>query len=113
MTANKNNTIVQKAHQKPSGAIMLRVTDQSMFDPEGEKSYSEGDFLTVDTSRTAIHKNLVLVADGNSWTFRRLLIALGGKRTLQALNPRWPSRITKLRDDMSKIGVTTGKWVAV
>lgn len=94
-------------------AFITRVPGQSMFDPSGEKSYREGEYIAVDPAKTPHHRSTVLVALGNGQAaaVRQLLIESDGVRMLQALNPAWPNRIAPLSPDDVIIGVVIGKWV--
>ncbi len=92
-------------------AFITRVRGQSMFNPAGEKSFAEGDFIAVDPKRVPRNLSLVLVESKDATVFRRLLIESDGSKYLEALHPSWLNRIVALQPDDRIIGVVIGKWV--
>jgi SOS-response transcriptional repressor LexA len=94
-------------------AFILRVVGKSMYDPDGEKSYDDGDYIAVDPSREAQNKSMVIVRleDENAATFKQLVVEPNGKKYLVALNPSWPNRIIEVHQDATICGVVIGKWV--
>lgn len=93
-------------------AFITIVPGQSMYDPTGSKSYSQGDFIAVDPAHTAASGSMVLVHKENTGEtlFRQLLVE-NDKRMIQALNKKWPDGIEQLKDEDTIIGVIIGKWV--
>lgn len=91
-------------------AFYTQVTGQSMFNPAGGKSYSEGDYIAVDPKREIKHRSVALLLIDGTPTLRQVLDEGGGKM-LEALNPAWPSRYSAFTDDLKVLGVVIGKWV--
>ena len=94
-------------------AYILKVVGKSMYDPGGEKSFNDGEFIAVDPDKEAINKSLVVVRknDENTATFKQLIIESNGDKYLVALNPSWPNRIIPVDGDATICGVVIGKWV--
>lgn len=94
------------------GDFILPVVGESNFNPGGERSYKEGERLSVSTSMEPRHRSMVVVKRNGdtSAMCRQLLIENDGVLMLQALNPAWPERYTKVDRDTEIIGVVTGKW---
>ncbi|MGI4938352.1 MAG: helix-turn-helix domain-containing protein [Janthinobacterium lividum] len=94
-------------------AFILKVVGDSMFDPEGERSYKDGEFIAVDPDVEARHKSRVIVRldDQNTATFKQLLIEPDGSKLLVALNRSWPNRIIPVNGNATICGVIIGKWV--
>ena len=88
----------------------LRVVGLSMFDPAGEKSFKDGDYIFVDPDRDYMHRSLVIARldDESKATFKRLLIE-GDQKMLEALNPAWPNRIMQINGRASMCGVVIAK----
>lgn len=93
-------------------AFILQVVGKSMYDPDGGKSYDEGDFIAVDPSKEAHNKSNVVIRldDDNVATFKQLLVEPNGKRFLVALNRSWPNRIMEVSQPATICGVVIGKW---
>lgn len=93
-------------------AFVLKVVGQSMYNPGGDRSYNDGDYIAVDPERQAVSGNMVVVRlnDDNTATFKQLLIEPNGDMMLMALNPSWPNRIIKIGNDATICGVVIGKW---
>lgn len=94
-------------------AFVLRVEGTSMYNPGGDKSYADGEFIAVDPSREARNRSMVVVRENGdqSATFKQLLIEPDGTYLLQALNPNWPRRIMPMPENSEIVGVVIGKWV--
>jgi SOS-response transcriptional repressor LexA len=94
------------------GDFILPVVGDSNFHPGGERSYKEGERLSVSTSIEPRHRSMVIVKRKGdaSAICRQLLIENDGVLMLQALNPSWPERYTKVDRETEIIGVVTGKW---
>lgn len=90
----------------------LRVRGESMFNPDGRPSYSDGDIIFVDPSREANHGDRVVVRleDQAEVTFKQLLIE-DGRKLLKALNPEWKPRYIEINGNATMAGVVIGKWV--
>lgn len=90
----------------------LTVRGESMRNPDGEPTFSEGDRIVVDPDREALHKSLVIVAldAENEATFKQL-IKEDGRSYLKALNPAWPNRIVEVGGTATICGVVIGKHV--
>lgn len=97
----------------PSGShgFVLRVVGDSMYNPSGDMSFREGDFISVNPDREAQHRSLVIARhNGEKATFKQLLIDENDGPMLFALNPNWPKRYIALDKDTEIIGVVTGQW---
>jgi SOS-response transcriptional repressor LexA len=90
----------------------LRVRGESMFNPDGKPSYSDGDIIFVDPSREAHHGDRVVVRldDQAEVTFKQLLVE-DGRKMLKALNPDWKPRYIEINGNATMAGVVIGKWV--
>lgn len=84
----------------------LRVRGQSMYNPGGQHSYSEGDIIFVDPDRIPEHGDRVIVRleDKSETTFKQY-IEEDGERFLKALNPNWPEPIIKVNSEATFCGV--------
>ena len=93
-------------------AFVLRVVGKSMYNPVGERSYNDGDYIVADPGRQAANGSMVVVRLNNEHTavFRQLLIEPNGEMMLMALNPAWPNRIIKVEHNIAICGVVIGKW---
>jgi SOS-response transcriptional repressor LexA len=94
------------------GAFILRVQGESNYNPGGEKSYSDRDFIAVDPSTEPRNKKMVVVKvpGQEQATFKQLLIEPDGTWLLQALNPNWSPRIMPFPENAQIVGVVIGKW---
>lgn len=98
-------------HSKDS--FVLKVTGRSMFNPNGDLSFRDGEYISVDPTREASNGSLVVVLrDGDeAATFRQLLVESDGTRFLCALNAQWHPQYMEMDDDSDRIvGVVTGQW---
>ena len=89
---------------------VLRVRGSSMYNPQGERSFRDGDLIFIDPERAYIHKSLVVVRldNSNEATFKQLIIE-GETSYLQALNPSWPEPIIKINNNATICGVVIFK----
>lgn len=97
----------------PSGShgFVLRVVGDSMYNPSGDMSFREGDFISVNPDREALHRSLVIARhNGEKATFKQLLIDGNEGAMLFALNPNWPKRYIPFDKHTEIIGVVTGQW---
>lgn len=96
----------------PDSEFVLKVAGQAMYNPGGDLSFRDGEYLSVSTKLEPQHKGLVVVKRANeaSAVFRQLLIENDGVLMLQTLNPSWPERYIKVDDHVQLIGVVTGSW---
>lgn len=94
-------------------AFILRVVGESNYDPNGQKSYSDGDFIAVDPAKEPLHRSMVVVRIDHEdrATFKQLLIEQDGTMLLKALNPNWPNRIFAMPEGSKIVGVVLGKWI--
>lgn len=78
-------------------AFVLRVRGESMFNPSGRPSFSDGDMIFVDPAVQPANKSFVVVRLNNDQetTFKQLIIE-GNEQYLKAINPAWPQQIIKL-----------------
>ena len=105
---------VQCPFKNSASAFVLRVVGESMFNPGGETSFRDGDYISVDPQREALHRSLVIAkrTDDQSATFKQLLIENDGTIMLHALNPAWPNRYVPVDEHTQIVGVITGQWRA-
>ncbi|WP_175982570.1 LexA family protein [Caballeronia zhejiangensis] len=105
---------VQCPFKNSDSAFVLRVVGESMFNPGGEVSFRDGDYISVDPQREALHRSLVIAkrTDDQSATFKQLLIENDGTIMLHALNPAWPNRYIPMDEHTQIVGVITGQWRA-
>nr|WP_282960834.1 S24 family peptidase [Burkholderia dolosa] len=97
----------------PSGrhGFVLRVVGDSMFNPGGDLSFRDGDFISVNPERDALHRSLVIARrNREKATFKQLLLDESDGPMLHALNPNWPTRYIPLDKHTEIIGVVTGQW---
>ena len=93
------------------GAFALRVSGESMFNPQGSQSFNEGDLIFVDPDKEQSHKSFVVVSldeQEESAVLRQLIIE-GGKTYYKALNPSWPNAITPALEATRVHGVVIAK----
>lgn len=90
----------------------VRVRGDSMYNPDGRPSYSDGDIIFVDPSKDAKHGDRVIVRmdDQAEATFKQLLVE-DGRKLLKALNPDWKPRYIEINGNATMAGVVIGKWV--
>lgn len=84
----------------------LRVRGISMYNPEGDESFREGEIIYIDPMRLPIHGSLVVArtVDSNEVTFKKLIVE-GNKKYLYALNPDWKNRIIEIDHNIIICGV--------
>lgn len=90
--------------------FVLRVRGESMLNPHGRPSFSDGDLIFVDPERQPVHGSLVIVRldDEKEATFKRLIIE-GARKYLKPLNPSWPEQIIEISQDAMICGVVIFK----
>ena len=90
----------------------VKVRGDSMNNPGGRPSYSDGDIIFVDPDRGANHGDRVIVRldDHAEATFKQLLIE-DGRKMHKALNPEWAPRYIPINGNATIVGVVIGKWV--
>lgn len=73
------------------------VTGESMKNPSGGMSFSDGDYIFCDPDKSPKNNSPVIaqMPAADSPVFRNLIIE-GQRRYLQALNPSWPDRIVEM-----------------
>lgn len=93
-------------------AFVLKVVGQSMYNPGGDRSYNDGDYIAVDPQREPVNGSMVVVRmdDEHTATFKQLLVEPNGDKMLMALNPAWPNRIMRVGNNATICGVVIGKW---
>lgn len=101
------------ASHSPS-TFCLRVRGQSMFNPNGTPSFSEGDIIFVDPEKASDNRSCVIVMldDEQEATFKQLVIE-GDRKMLRPLNPSWPEQWLPINGNATIIGTVIGKWVPV
>lgn len=92
-------------------AYALRVEGESMYDPSGPLSFSDGDIIIVDPDKAPENKSLVVVRQNGNMeaTFKQLIIE-SGERMLKALNPSWPNRIVPMTEETVLCGVVIARY---
>lgn len=90
-------------------AFLLAVEGDSMLSQDGT-GYAHGDVIQVEPALDAVHNDDVVVrlADGTAM-FRRFKMGPEGAH-LEAINPSWPGRISRMPADAVVLGVVIGKW---
>ncbi|SOT39803.1 LexA family protein [Burkholderia cenocepacia] len=97
----------------PSGrhGFVLRVVGDSMYNPGGDLSFRDGDFISVNPEHDAHHRSLVIARrDREKATFKQLLLDESEGPMLHALNPNWPTRYIPFDKMTEIVGVVTGQW---
>lgn len=96
-------------HSKLTYALAVRGS--SMYNPQGPRSFDDGDIIFIDPERTPQNRSLVVCRLGgsNQATFKQLLVE-GEERYLQALNNDWPEKIIKITELTIICGVVIGKF---
>lgn len=91
----------------------LIVLGDSMHDPTGRPTYSEGDIIYVDPSKQLSGSTRVIVWDKSEkrCLFRQYNEEYDGA-VLKALNPAWVPRYIKVTSEMEFCGQILGKLVA-
>ncbi len=98
--------------------FVLRVRGESMFNPLGRLSFSDGDLIFVDPQRQAENKACVVVRRevDQTATFKQL-IQEGeppqARRFLKPLNPNWPEPILEFQEKDQLCGVVIFKGMAL
>lgn len=88
----------------PHGFV-LRVQGESMTTTSGSYSFPEGMLLYVHPELEALSGRFVIVRrNGSTATFKRLT-NIDGELYLEALNPAWPNRYTRITPDDHICGV--------
>lgn len=92
------------------GTFALEVRGISMENTDHKPSFSDGDWIYVDPTRDANHRDFVVVRldDEGEATFKQLLIE-GGQKMLFALNKDWKPRILPINGNATIVGVVIGK----
>lgn len=90
--------------------FILQVEGESMFNPNGPKSFRAGDYIFVDPTKEAVSGSLVVVRQEHekTATFKQLILD-AGKCYLKALNPAWPNQILEINTEAQVIGVVICK----
>ena len=96
----------------PNSDFILKVVGESMYNPGGELSFRDGDYISVSANKEPLHRSLVIAKRTNdqSATFKQLLIENDGVILLHALNPAWPNRYMEVDQHTRIVGVITGQW---
>lgn len=93
-------------------AFVLRIEDESNFDPASPKSYAPGDFIYVDPGRSPENRSMVIVRmPGKGRALLKQYLTDGDRAILKTLNPDWPGRVMHFPVDAAIIGVVIGKLV--
>ncbi len=97
---------------------VLKVRGESMYNPAGRLSFSDGDLIFVDPDRRAENKSCVVVrrADDQTATFKQLIQEgepPNQRSFLKPLNPNWPEPIIEMGTDAYLCGVVIFKGMAL
>lgn len=94
-----------------NNAFALRVHGESMHDPSGPTSFSDGDIIIVDPDKNPENKSFVVVRQNGNMeaTFKQLIIE-SGEKMLKALNPSWPNRIIPMTEETVLCGVVIARY---
>lgn len=101
-----------------SQTFALKVCGESMYNPLGRLSFSDGDLIFVDPQRQPENKACIVVRreQDQSATFKQL-IEEGEppqmRRYLKPLNPNWPEPIMQFEDNDQLCGVVIFKGMAL
>ena len=103
--------ILFDTHNSGDRVYALTVQGESMFDPSGPVSFSDGDIIVVDPDKAPENKSLVVVRQNGNMeaTFKQLIIE-GGQKMLKALNPSWPNRIMPMTEETDLCGVVIARY---
>lgn len=87
-------------------AFLLEVTNEVML-----PDYRPGEIIQVEPDlKPRMGDDVIAVTASGRMLFRRIIEAEGIKY-LQATNPAWPDRISRLDDSISIYGVIIGSWM--
>lgn len=94
-------------------AFCLQIFGESNYNPGGEKSYAQGEFIAVDPVRVPTNRSMVVVciAGDDRATVKQLIVDPDGTKMLKALNPNWPKPFIEITDETEIIGTVIGKWL--
>lgn len=89
---------------------VLVVQGESMYNPNEELSYRDGEIIYVDPDATFTESAhaIVKLNDSGEIVFRKI-IKENKKCYLKALNPSWPNRITKMKEEDEICGLIINK----
>lgn len=101
-----------------ASTFVLRVRGESMYNPLGRISFSDGDLIFVDPQRHPENKACVVVRreQDQSATFKQLIQEgepPSARRYLKPLNPNWPEPILEFQDNDELCGVVIFKGMAL
>ncbi len=101
-----------------SSTFVLRVRGESMYNPAGRLSFSDGDLIFVDPQRQAENKSCVVIRRerDQSATFKQLVQEgepPNMRQFLKPLNPQWPDPIIEMGPDAWLCGVVIFKGMAL
>lgn len=85
--------------------VALRVSGESMYNPNGRPSYSPGDIIFMDPDCEARAGDRVVVRVGGGALFKQLVVEPDGHRLLKALNPDFKPRLMEFDEEAEIIGV--------
>ncbi len=90
--------------------FVLMVRGESMSNPHGQPSFSDGDLIFVDPDRQWENGSLVVVRldDEKEATFKKLIIE-GNRKFLRPLNPAWPDQVIEINGNATICGVAIFK----
>lgn len=97
---------------------VLKVRGESMYNPAGRLSFSDGDLIFVDPDRRPENKSCVVVRreDDQTATFKQLIQEgepPNQRSFLKPLNPNWPEPIIEMGADARLCGVVIFKGMAL
>jgi SOS-response transcriptional repressor LexA len=96
----------------PSGrhGFVLRVVGDSMYNPGGDLSFRDGDFISVNPERDALHRSLVIARRNRERRRSSSCCSTKAKARCCTLNPNWPTRYIPFDKNTEIVGVVTGQW---
>ena len=90
-------------------SYLLRVDGNSMYHPDGT-GYSHGDIIHVDPDQQPVSgKDVIARTPDGRATFKRYIDTQDGAY-LEAINPAWPERITRVPHGTVICGRVVGSW---
>lgn len=94
-----------------SDIYAVRVSGESMKDPQGPISFDDGDTVFFDPLESVRNNCFITIKESpeTDVTFKQLIIE-NHKQYLKALNPDWPDRITPVKNDATIYGVAICKY---
>ena len=91
-------------------AFALTVTDESMYDPDAERSFSSDHYIYVDPDAEISQDSVLLIRlDTGNLAFRQLFVDSGGKAMFRSINPEWVEEPFEAKRETEIFGVVIGR----